>query len=76
MIQGDPGQGKTWLAMHLAAVCTNRKELPNELPMDSFNVFYQTAEDGSGDTIKPRLMKCGADMERVRVIVEDNAIFG
>ena len=74
LIQGDPGQGKTWLAMHLAAACTNRKELPNELPMDSFNVFYQTAEDGIGDTIKPRLMKCGADMERVRVIVEDNAM--
>lgn len=74
LIQGDPGQGKTWLAMHLAAACTNRKELPNELPMDSFNVFYQTAEDGIGDTIKPRLMKCGADMERVRVIVEDDAM--
>lgn len=71
---GDPGQGKTWLAMHLAAACTNRKELPNELPMDSFNVFYQTAEDGIGDTIKPRLMQCGADMERVRVIVEDDAM--
>lgn len=74
LIQGDPGQGKTWLAMHLAAACTNRKELPNELPMDSFNVFYQTAEDGIGDTIKPRLMQCGADMERVRVIVEDDAM--
>lgn len=74
LIQGDPGQGKTWLAMHLAAACTNRKELPNELPMDSFNVFYQTAEDGIGDTIKPRLMQCGADMERVRVIVEDDVM--
>lgn len=74
LIQGDPGQGKTWFAMHLAAACTNRKELPNELLMDSFNVFYQTAEDGIGDTIKPRLMKCGADMERVRVIVEDDAM--
>lgn len=74
LIQGDPGQGKTWLAMHLAAACINRKELPNELPMDSFNVFYQTAEDGIGDTIKPRLMKCGADMERVRVIVEDDSM--
>ena len=71
LIQGDPGQGKTWLAMFLAAACTNRKELPNEAPMDPFNVFYQTAEDGIGDTIKPRLIMCGADMERVRVIVED-----
>ena len=72
LIQGDPGQGKTWLAMHLAAACTNKKELPNELPMDSFNVIYQTAEDGVADTIKPRLIQCGADMERVRIIDEED----
>ena len=71
LIQGDPGQGKTWLAMQLAAACTNRKELPNELPMDPFNILYQTAEDGIGDTIKPRALLCGADMERVRTIVDD-----
>lgn len=75
LIQGDPGQGKTWLAMYLAAACTNRKELPNELAKDPFNVFYQTAEDGIGDTIKPRLIKCGADMERVRVIEEGDKMF-
>lgn len=74
LVQGDPGQGKTWLAMYLAAACTNRKELPNELPMDPFNVFYQTAEDGIGDTIKPRLVLCGADMERVRVIDEEESM--
>lgn len=72
LIQGDPGQGKTWLAMHLAAACTSKKELPNELPMDSFNVIYQTAEDGVADTIKPRLIQCGADMERVRIIDEED----
>lgn len=71
LIQGNPGKGKTWLAMALAAYCTNRKELPNALPIEPFNVFYQTAEDGVGDTIKPRLAKCGADMTRVRFINEE-----
>lgn len=71
LIQGDPGEGKTWLAMALAAACTNRKPLPNELPKEPFNVFYQSAEDGIGDTIKPRLKACGADLERVRVINEE-----
>ena len=71
LIQGDPGEGKTWLAMALAAACTNRKPLPNELPKEPFNVFYQSAEDGIGDTIKPRLKVCGADLERVRVINEE-----
>lgn len=32
------------------------------------NVIYQTAEDGLGDTIKPRLLAAGADCSRVLVI--------
>ena len=71
LIQGNPGKGKTWLAMAIAAYCTNGKELPNALPIEPFNVLYQTAEDGIADTIKPRLAKCGADMTRVRLINED-----
>lgn len=71
LIQGNPGKGKTWLAMAIAAYCTNEKELPNALPIEPFNVLYQTAEDGIADTIKPRLAKCGADMTRVRFINED-----
>lgn len=71
LIQGNPGKGKTWLAMALCAYCTAEKELPNALPIEPFNVFYQTAEDGVGDTIKPRLAKCGADMSRVRFISEE-----
>lgn len=67
LIQGNPGKGKTWLAMAIAAYCTNGKELPKE----PFNVLYQTAEDGIADTIKPRLAKCGADMTRVRFINEE-----
>jgi hypothetical protein len=40
-------------------------------PMGPFNVIYQSAEDGMGDTIKPRLMDAGADLDRVLSIVED-----
>ena len=71
LIRGNPGKGKTWLAMAIAAYCTNGKELPNALPIEPFYVLYQTAEDGIADTIKPRLAKCGADMTRVRFINED-----
>ena len=39
--------------------------------MEPFNVIYQSAEDGMGDTIKPRLMDAGADLDRVLSIVED-----
>ena len=34
------------------------------------NVIYQTAEDGLGDTIKPRLMEAEADLDRILVIDE------
>ena len=65
VLQGNPGEGKTYFAMHLAAACTNGKLLPN---MEPFNVIYQTAEDGLGDTVKPRLIEAGADLDRVLVI--------
>lgn len=68
VLQGNPGEGKTYFAMHLAAACTNGKLLPNMERMEPFNVIYQTTEDGLGDTVKPRLIEAGADLDRVLVI--------
>ena len=36
--------------------------------LEPFNIIYQTAEDGLGDTVKPRLIEAAADLERVLVI--------
>ena len=36
--------------------------------LEPFNIIYQTAEDGLGDTVKPRLIEADADLERVLVI--------
>lgn len=68
IIQGNPGEGKTYFAMRLAAACTNRKPLPGMETLEPFNIIYQTAEDGLGDTVKPRLIEADADLERVLVI--------
>ena len=68
VLQGNPGEGKTYFAMHLAAACTNGKLMPNMERLEPFNVIYQTAEDGLGDTVKPRLIEAGADLDRVLVI--------
>ena len=68
ILQGNPGEGKTYFAMYLAAACTNRQQLPNGELLEPFNVIYQTAEDGLSDTIKPRLVAAGADCARVMVI--------
>ena len=70
IIQGNPGEGKTTLALCLCAACTNRKPFPLMPEHEPFNVIYQTAEDGLGDTVKPRLMEAEADLYRVLVIDE------
>ena len=67
IIQGNPGEGKTYFAMMLTAACTNRKLFPNMEDIEPFNVIYQTAEDGMGDTIKPRLVEAGADAVKVGI---------
>ncbi len=48
IIQGNPGEGKTYFAMMLTAACTNRRLFPNMEDIEPFNVIYQTAEDGMG----------------------------
>ena len=68
IVQGNPGEGKTFFAMQLAAACTNQKYLPDMEPFEPFNMIFQTAEDGLGDTVKPRLVSSGADLQRVLVI--------
>ena len=70
IVQGNPGEGKTTLALRLCAACTNRKPFPLMPEHEPFNVIYQTAEDGLGDTVKPRLMEADADLDRVLVIDE------
>ena len=68
IVQGNPGEGKTTFALRLAAACTTGGTLPGMKPLPPFQVIYQTAEDGLGDTVKPRLMEAEADLERVLVI--------
>lgn len=75
IIQGNPGEGKTFFAMQLAAACTNRRFLPQMEPFEPFNMIFQTAEDSLGDTVKPRLLSVEADLERVLVIDDaDNTL--
>ena len=40
------------------------------IELEPFNVIFQTAEDGLGDTVKPRLLEAEADLSCVLVIDE------
>lgn len=81
IVQGDPGEGKTTMVLQTIAKLTKGEGV---LPVDEntetkekitatepVNVIYQTAEDGLGDTIKPRLLAAGADCSRV-LVIDDN----
>ena len=82
IVQGDPGEGKTTMVLQIIAKLTKGEAvLPSgsdepaleakTVDLEPVNVIYQTAEDGLGDTIKPRLLSAGADCSRVMVI-DDN----
>jgi len=71
IIQGDPGEGKTTMALAIAAAVTTSAPLPgNGVHNAPASVIFQTAEDGLADTIKPRLEQLGADCGRVHIIDE------
>ena len=50
IVQGNPGEGKTTFALRLAVACSTGGTLPGMKPIQPFQVIYQTAEDGLGDT--------------------------
>lgn len=71
ILQGDPGEGKTTVMLHIIARLTKGEPLAfceDDAEYEPMNVIYQTAEDGLGDTIKPRLLDAGADCSKVMVI--------
>lgn len=78
IIQGAPGVGKTMFVCQLIADLTAGRPFLGEpdicgidgKPRKPMNVLYQIVEDDAEDTIVPRLIKAGADMERVKNIDE------
>lgn len=73
IIQGDPGEGKTSLALYIAMLLSKGKEFPlSDSPIPKQNVIYQNREDGASDTIKPRLERYGADCDRICFILESD----
>ncbi len=73
IVQGDPGDGKTTLVLNIAAKLSKGEGLEEDMKVpEPMNIIYQTAEDGLGDTVKPRLETAGADCERILVIDESD----
>ena len=74
IIQGDRGEGKTTLGLRLAAACSNGHGFPGMDELAPISVIYQTAEDGLGDTVKPRLMEAEANENLIFNISEETDV--
>lgn len=65
ILAGEPGTGKTTIAMSLAATVTIGSRWPDGSCSKSGNVLIWSGEDDPGDTLLPRLLAAGADPQRV-----------
>jgi hypothetical protein len=65
---GDPGLGKGFALMSLAAAVSTGSELPGRGEFGPADVILLSSEDGLADTIRPRLDAAGGDPSRIHVL--------
>ncbi len=65
LLAGAPGQGKTTIAMGMAATVTIGGRWPDGSRCAAGNVLIWSGEDDYTDTLLPRLIAAGADRSRV-----------
>jgi hypothetical protein len=66
LVAGDPGLGKSFVTLDLAARVTTGRAWPAGEPNGaSGSVVILTAEDGLADTVRPRLDAAGGDVRRI-----------
>jgi putative DNA primase/helicase len=68
ILAGAPGTGKTTLALSMAATITRGGRWPDGTRPTAGDVLIWSGEDDPADTLTPRLMAAGADLERCHLI--------
>lgn len=69
ILEGDPGLGKSLVALDLCARLSTGRAFPDGAPTFGLaNSLVINGEDGDDDTIVPRLAALGADLKRVFVL--------
>jgi Bifunctional DNA primase/polymerase, N-terminal/AAA domain len=69
VLDGDPGHGKSTIALDVAARLTTGRQMPedNDRP-EPADVVIVSVEDDAGDTVRPRLEAAGADLRRAHML--------
>lgn len=65
ILAGDPGTGKTTIAMGISAMVTGGENWPDGSKNEEGNVLIWSGEDDYADTLLPRLLAAGAKRENV-----------
>ena len=68
ILDGDPGMGKSLLAITLAACVSTGSPMPDGTPGKPGGVVLIAPEDGAGDTLRPRLEAAGGDPSHVLLL--------
>ena len=70
IIGGVPETGKTTIALAYAAIISSGGTWPDGTRAAVGNVLIWTSEDDPADTLVPRLIRMGADLDRIHFIEE------
>jgi hypothetical protein len=75
LFMGDPGVGKTFLTLDIAARVTRGSALPDGGHAPEGRVLVFSGEDNASDTIRPRIQALGGNVERVYVPRQGDGLF-
>jgi archaellum biogenesis ATPase FlaH len=68
LLEGDPGMGKSLLAIDIAAHVSTGRPMHGESKGKIGSVILIAPEDGAADTIKPRVAAAGGDLSRIHLL--------
>lgn len=69
IIEGDPGLGKSTVTLDIAARLSSGKQMPmDDTVLAQANVIVCSGEDGAADSIVPRLIAAGANLDGVVIL--------
>ena len=68
LIAGVPEAGKTTCALSVAAILSSGDRWPDGTPATPGNVLMWTGEDSPAQTIKPRLVQMGANVDKIWIV--------